>query len=128
MSEEIKVGEYIRTKSGNITKVISVKDTIVCTKDFIDVHFRYNEGIIKKTDILIHSLNIIDLVCEGDYINGYLVEKVKEVANEKIGKVVIYDTDNIVGYEFESDEVRKEDIKTIVTKEMFNKVKYEVKK
>lgn len=59
---DIEVGEYIRTKTGNITKVISVKDTVVWTEDFIDVHCRYNEGIIEKTDIVKHSKNIIDLI------------------------------------------------------------------
>lgn len=62
--EEIEVGEYIRTKTGNITKVIAVKDTVVWTHEFIDVHCRYNEGIVEIEDIKKHSKNIIDLVEE----------------------------------------------------------------
>lgn len=58
----IKVGEYVRTILGNITKVVAVKDTVVWTDDFIDGFGKYHEGIIKTTDILKHSKNIIDLI------------------------------------------------------------------
>lgn len=58
----IEVGEYVRTKTGNITKVIKAKDTVVWTDEFIDIFCRYNEGIIEKKDIVKHSKNIIDLI------------------------------------------------------------------
>ena len=71
--EEIKVGEFVRTKTGNITKIIKVKDTVIWTDEFMDVFARYNEGIIEKKDISKHSFNIIDLIEVGDYVNGKLV-------------------------------------------------------
>lgn len=60
--EDIKVGDYIRAKYGIITQIKTIKDTVVLTNEFIDIHHRYNEGIIEKRDIIKHSPNIIDLI------------------------------------------------------------------
>lgn len=62
MEDEIKVGEYARTKLGNITKVVIIKDTVIWTDEFMDAFGKYHEGIIEKTDIVKHSFNIIDLI------------------------------------------------------------------
>ena len=110
--EEIKVNEYVRTKTGNITKVISVKNTVIWTEDFIDVYCRYNEGIIEKTDIKKHSPNIIDLIEEDDIgimrYKGLIFKK-------------FITKDDILELKFKNYELLE-----IVTKEMFNQVKYEV--
>lgn len=65
---EAGVGEYIRTKTGNITKACKIKDTVVWTDEFMDIHCRYNEGVLEKTDILKHSKNILDLIEVGDIV------------------------------------------------------------
>lgn len=57
-----------------------------------------------------HSYNIIDLIEVGDYVNGELVASVDEKSVE-IG---------------EGWHVKPEDIKSIVTHESFNSIKYEV--
>lgn len=109
--EDIKVGEYIRTKYGIITQIETIKDSVVWTNEFIDIHHRYNEGIIEKRDIIKHSPNIIDLIEIGDYVNGVIVtqsyiDNIKHIAPEI--------KENNYG------------IKSIVTKEMFSSVEYRV--
>lgn len=113
--EEIKVGDYIRAKYGIITQIKTIKDTAVLTNEFIDIFHRYNEGIIEKRDIIKHSPNITDLIEVGDYINGSYVEGFIE-KNKFQNKLIIT----------EAGMIYNNDIKSIVTKECFQSVSYEV--
>ena len=113
--EEIKVGDYIRAKYGIITQIKTIKDTVVWTNEFIDIHHRYNEGIIEKRDIIKHSPNITDLIEVGDYVNGSYVEGFIE-KNKFQNKLIIT----------EAGMIDNNDIKSIVTKEQFDSIKYEV--
>ena len=103
--EEIKVGEYVRTKNG-IAKIINVEENphkektiYVLDKNIISIedakygifHLTVNplaEEMTNKFDthfgdekqILKHSKNPIDIIEEGDYVNGDridIVEKMK---------------------------------------------------
>lgn len=59
--EEIKVGEYVRTKKGKI--------------------FKYGKGrtyLGKDNEIVNHSFNITDLIEEGDIVNGQRVLYIEE--------------------------------------------------
>ena len=123
--EEIKVGEYIRTKGGNIGQVLKVIPESKYTtrigriayspeKYWIDTR----KGSMSKPYIKKHSSNIIDLIEEGDYVNG---EKVLCFRN--------IDCDYDIGTEY-NDEFGvyygydKEQIKDVVTKEQFEQMKY----
>ena len=109
--EDIKVGDYIRTKDGTITKIEDIEFEIktnmfgqILYKVFIEGN-RYYEVIVK------HSPNIIDLIEVGDYVNGIIVtqsyiDNIKHIAPEI--------KENNYG------------IKSIVTKEMFSSVEYRV--
>ena len=103
--EEIKVGEYIRTKEGAIDIVTYVPDYQMDNDDGINIE---NGLYILLEDVKNHSENIIDLIEVGDYVNG---EKVIEVDDYKdwidIGELV-----------------REYHIKSIVTKEQFANVDY----
>ena len=125
--KELKVGNYIRTKDKKgvqyIRKIIDLpKDTrygsIVVDKDIHNVKW------VSKKNVLKVSENIINLIQSGDYVNG---EFVVQVSNDK-GWVFTQPT--------YFDEHRGEErhycynsyeIKSVVTKEQFNSVKYEVK-
>lgn len=114
--EEIKVGEYIRLDDGTIGKLIPYDNGIKIRITEIDTWKPTIESIKK------HSFNIIDLIESGDYVNGY---KVKYVCNKEpcpSGKYVDVDCelDSSESYFFDNE------IKSIVTKEQFNQVKYEV--
>ena len=59
-------------------------------------------------------------------MNGHKVGRVYEVPNEKIGKVIDTDIEELGGWETEPLTIYKENIKSIVTKEQFESIKYEV--
>lgn len=98
--EEIKVGEYVRTELGDIKKI---------TEGFEFIIERYNKS---ENKIVNHSPNIIDLIEEGDYVNG------KEVIwNSKT--IVHCDTLDTIDY-------TANEIKSICTKEQFENISYKV--
>lgn len=114
----IEVGEYVRLKNGKIIKFkkfstsrysryrgTDLRDvkTIIDTKGS---HFKYD-------NILKHSKNIIDLIEVGDYVNGNEVLWVNK-------KIVHCEARDTIDY-------MTEDIKSIVTKEMFASMEYKVK-
>ena len=78
--EKIKVGEYVRTISGNIGKYI-IQQNI----NYIDTGKQYI-GIDIEKDIVKQSSNIIDLIEVGDYVNGY---EVRGKTNAKNGYIQV---------------------------------------
>lgn len=66
-------------------------------------------------DIYKHSQYIIDLLEEGDYVNGVKIEKILQVSH-KHNSIIIND----------EEELLEQDIKTIVTHQQFKQVEYEV--
>lgn len=114
--EEIKVGDFIRSNDGYIAKIIGIKkskrdcDTYYCT-DRIMANGFYEH--IKK-----HSSNIIDLIEEGDYVNG---SKVLEVClDSPSGSWIDVDCNK----QTEECTFWNPDIKNVVTKEQFEQMKY----
>lgn len=129
--EEIKLGEYIRTNSGTIAKLKRIEFDKVdkdlkwyfYDKKEPDINI-IKEWCINKPYIVKHSLNIIDLIEEGDYVNGTEVVTVygyDEDWNDKDELGII----EVVGeeaYGIYLTDMKK--IKDIVTKEQFNQRKY----
>lgn len=117
--EEIQVGEYIRTpynKIEKIEKIIKENGWICVTTDKNSYELEW----LKKNNIK-HSENIIDILKIGDYINGH------KIVNELYGE-----DDNNLYFEIEggfnkAKYISENDIKTIVTKEMFEANCYKVK-
>lgn len=118
---KLEVGMYVRTKYDGICKLYREFH-----EDSVDVGigvFPEIEGFfidedeinyIEKRDILKASYNIIDLIEEGDYVNG---ECVISVAVDLEGERYI--TDGSCRYS-------NEEIKTIVTKQQFESMSYKV--
>lgn len=108
----IEVGEYGRTNFGKIIKfawyekekgilndkAVILVDKMRTTTDCF-YYFEKGECIVK------HSKNIIDLIEEGDYVNGERVKMHYESGVLKIPKK----------------------IKSLVTKEQFSSIEYKVK-
>ena len=125
MKNKIEVAEYIRTKDGIIGKVLEDED-IVEDEVYIDTTFLNDyadeTNFVKSEDIKSHSFNIIDLIEEGDYVNG------NEIALEAPNPDPLCDP--IYGYFDRYGElvgiIKNEDIKSIVTKEQFKAIEYEV--
>lgn len=124
--EEIEVGEYVRTKGGIIDKIKTINKYGIVTKyddkeDKISVATNYyiNSGLeVNEDDIVKHSKNIIDLLQEGDYANGY-----KVIAKSDDGYIVIL-TDDIE----QGELLTEEEIETILTKELYQANCYTVER
>lgn len=95
---KLEVGMYARTINGKIWIIISQKA--------ISGH---------RKDIIKASHNIMDLIEVGDYVNGNPVCIIKE--DEHNRKWIYTDSNYKYGY-------LEEDIKSIVTKEQFESMKY----
>ena len=130
MESKIQVGEYIRTYDGIIGKVkrIELDEIDKSLKWYVFDKKRYDMNIIdeiyiNKPYIKSHSFNIIDLIEEGDYVNGIKIYSLKKGIGyrDKEQEVVIINK-NFCNCKF----IRTEDIKSIVTKEQFERMKYEV--
>lgn len=102
---------YAGAKARNKTELVGTKRLLI-------------NGRYELEDIKEHSENLIDLIKCGDYVNGELVLATDNRVNDDGEKVILtanYDewTDNGV--------VSNKYIKEVVTKELFNSIKYEVK-
>ena len=103
---KLELGMYVRTDEGIITKIIDNRDNVIIKTDDYTTHLR--SRVVKA------SYNIIDLIEVGDYANGYIAKEVWEngvlIDNFAMGKIIY-----------------SNEIKSIVTKEMFESMSYKVK-
>ena len=138
MKDKIEVGDYIRTKDGIIGKVLEDED-IVEDGVYIDTTFLNDyadeTNFVKYEDIKKHSFNIIDLIEEGDYVNGFLIDyinldcKVPFLRSERPYREATTWYKDLIekGKDYNMClHFKQEDIKSIVTKEQFKIVEYEV--
>ena len=124
----LKEGMYVRTKDGNIFKIIGGNvDNWEIDTDYSKLEqteenwlelYRYNDNysFFNDKDIIKVSNNIIELIEDGDYVNGYRVEIIHD------------DNEKYLGYKIGICYLRLGtfDIKSIVTKEMFENMSYKV--
>ena len=100
----MNVGDFVRTKDGLITKFEREDDIFYVFDKMIST----DKDINRYVNI---SPNIIDLIEVGDYVNGYKVSNI---------------FDEYITTEDDQITIDKEDIKSIVTKEQFESMKYKV--
>lgn len=116
---EIQVGEYCRV-DGNIAKLLSINEyeNRVTFDAPIEIPLKGVSKTITIYDMLRyttnHSHNIIDLIEEGDYVNGNLISEVDKTKKE------------IRVNDYYVTTFRNEHIQTIVTHEQFKNMEYEV--
>ena len=112
---KLEVGMYVRTKRDGIGKIISLSIGSEDECCFIELSKRRTG--IKEHNIIKASRNIIDLIEVGDVITtNNLCGEVTHVEGDKI-YTTCYDGECCYDYQ----------IKSILTKEMFESMKYEVK-
>ena len=108
---KLEVGMYVRTQFG----IDKVKDIILNGNLYEDSGLYLEKGkiILSKKAIkeLKASHNIIDLIEVGDYVNGYQVTS----------------KDQFLGFGNHDWYMLDNEIKSIVTKEQFESMQYEVK-
>ena len=116
MKDKLEVGHFIRTIKG-IGRIEEI------TEDRTEIYFNCDTGLtisfIKKdftqeemAQYYKHSDNIIDLIEVGDYVNGCRVHRIANCIT------IILDNEENISW------VNPNEIKSIVTKEMFSSVEY----
>ena len=126
MENKIQVEEYIRTYDGIIGKILEDEDIgengVYIDTTFLD-DYADETNFVKYEDIKKHSFNIIDLIEERDYVNGIKIYSLKKgIGHRDKEQEVVIINKNFCNCKF----IRTEDIKSIVTKEQFKSVEYEV--
>ena len=116
----MKVGNYVRTRFGDVGKIIEkykgIGGAIIYKIDKPTEDFDYTNAF--NFEIIKSSPNIIDLIEEGDYINGYPVYEIVEYEDGHNTIVLENDNKQILWTD--------KDIKSIVTKEQFESMEYKV--
>lgn len=120
--EEIEIGNFIRTKTGKIYKIDKIDKCPICKeKEYInteikgDLHF---ENTYHKKDIVKHSPNIIDLIEVGDIVtieHKPTCGRSTHIIETKFGLQMF--KENL-------ERFKDDKIKSIVTKQQFNQMKY----
>ena len=122
---KLEEGMYVRTDLGNIGKIVeeythqNYKVSYPEPQEWVlDTGYILNEAMMyQNEEIIKSSYNLIDLIEVGDYVNGFYVEDVKETfVNVATGSDY-----------FQSPTIYEEQIKSILTRELFESMKYEVK-
>lgn len=122
---KLEKGMYVRTKVGKIAKIINKYDNsgslhnenFVWVLDDLSVLALHSQKVVKA------SYNLIDLIEKGDYVNGYLVTA---VSKDVYGETIVFVGQKLIEEAGYYRSYYSKVIKTIVTKEQFNSVKYEV--
>lgn len=111
---KLEEGMYVRTKDGFIDK-ITIDYEGYCNSTYCNCkHISCEHNYYDEDEIIRVSHELIDLIEVGDYVNGYKV---------------IYVYPNLIKVDSTDIwEIHSRDIKSIVTKEQFESMKYEVKK
>ena len=119
---KLKAGMYVRTKDGFIDKII-IDYQGYCNSPYCDCkHISCEHNYYDEKEIIKASHSLIDLIELGDYVNG---QPIGEITLSGDYKAVCINC-------FYKNQRRKlylesKDIKSIVTKEQFENMKYEVK-
>ena len=121
----IEMGEYIRTKKGEIMKVTSIP---VKQEDDDIVTYQTDKGWAElESDIVKHSKNIVDLIEIEDYVNGekvvdifdiYLNEENEELASKRV--LTKYRKAQYTGLDLQY-YLYEEDIKSVLTHEQYER-------
>lgn len=134
---KLEEGMYVRTKKGKIAKIVSKEDVysglhreeIVFILDIGERLAIHSKKVVKS------SKNIIDLIEVGDYVNGYKIDYINlNCETPFLRSNQPYRVDNTLystliekGKNYNQPlHFFEEDIKSIVTKEQFESMTYEV--
>jgi len=117
----MKVGDYVRTKYGiaKYIKDLVTKQTIyfVIDKPIVYDNVEGSENLLCSNEIIKSSPNIIDLIEVGDYVNGHRVLRTNDYE-------VSVESDDVASEIWE--KISACEIKSIVTREMFESMEYKV--
>ena len=128
---ELKEGMYIRTKYNDFCNMVAIRkiDEIddngsFWIDDYIIDTYGDEQNKLQEKDVEFASEDIVNVIKPGDYVNGKKVVFIDEDYNVAVDENDITTRDFEGRYEFLT--IKKEDIKSIVTKEQFTLMEYEV--
>ena len=129
MENEIKVGDWIRTKAGHIGKVLDITNVTGQKRIKYLIKWNISEAYyITSLNIVKHSLNLIDIIQKDDFVNGDRVVAVDYTEDENgnyIDVLGIMEIDDDYAYPI---ELRVINIREVVTKEQFESISYKVER
>ncbi len=115
---KLEAGMYVRTKEGYICKILKTNE--LCEDDGYLDHNDIGSANIQEKNIIKASYDIIDLIKVGDYVNGYKVVQIgKSIEGRKYITTEAY-------HKINYGNIFEKEIKSIVTKEQFEKISYKV--
>ena len=153
---ELKEGMYVRTKLNDFCNIVVIRkidefdyddNNYFWIDDYIIDIYGDEQNRLCKDDISKASFNIIDLIEVGDYVNGLRINSITEVDENhdvrlvwnlttyglRINSITEVDENhdvrlvrNLTTYGDNDISFSNEEIKSIVTKEQFESVKYKV--
>ena len=118
---KLEVGQFARLKSGYICKIININDFREPNMKYgVEANYLKDVMFIGDDDVVKASYNIIDILEVGDYVNGSKVVEVDFDAEEEKYIRIDKAQDGL------KTILRNNDIKSIVTKEMFSSMEYKL--
>ena len=127
---ELKEGMYIRTKYNDFCNMVAIRkideiddDGSFWIDDYIIDTYGDEQNKLHEEDIEIASEDIVNVIKPGDYVNGYLVTAVNKDA---YGETIVFVGQRLIEEAGYYRSYYSKDIKTIVTKEQFENMAYEV--
>ena len=115
--KDIEVGDYVRTKSGEIGIFVEYRDD----KFFCKIKIKNTYYTPPISTITKHSKNIIDLIEVGDFVNGNIVTDKYLFA----GEMPVVETS---GVETNAKCLCEKDIQLILTHEQYSQNCYTVER
>ena len=128
---ELREGMHVRTKYNDFCNMVAIRkidefddDGSFWIDDYIIDTYGDEQDKLHEEDVEFASEDIVNVIKPGDYVNGKKVVFIDEDYNVAVDENDITTRDFEGRYEFLT--IKKEDIKSIVTKEQFALMEYEV--
>lgn len=133
---ELKEGMYIRTKYNDFCNMVAIRkideiddDGSFWIDDYIIDTFGDEQNKLHEEDIELASEDIVNVIKPGDYVNGERVIALRKDIPERDIHMNSKDNFIFVDYDLENSwyyGIDTDKIKTVVTKEQFTLMEYEV--
>ncbi len=127
---ELKEGMYIRTKYNDFCNMVAIRkmdeiddDGSFWIDDYIIDTYGDEQNKLHEENVEFASEDIVNVIKPGDYVNGYLVTA---VSKDVYGETIVFVGQRLIEEAGYYRSYYSKDIKTIVTKEQFENMAYEV--
>ena len=134
---KLEVGMYVRTKYNDFCNMVAIRkideiddDGSFWIDDYIIDTYGDEQNKLHEEDVEFASEDIVNVIKPGDYVNGERVIALRKDIPERDIHMNSKDNFIFVDYDLENSwyyGIDTDKIKTVVTKEQFALMKYEVK-